>query len=82
VPLTVSEETITPTSELTDATLTPPEHFDAPANNVSPIDLMETPKPSSSQINPLDEEPTPRAPAASSQTSYIMQRTPSKNART
>ncbi len=82
VPLTVSEETITPTSELTDATLTPPEHFNAPADNISPIDLMETPKPSSSQINPLDEEPTPRAPAASNQTSYIMQRTPSKNART
>ncbi|PMD41640.1 putative Serine/threonine-protein kinase cek1 [Hyaloscypha variabilis F] len=81
VPLTVSEETIT-SPEATDATLTPPELFQAPSDNVSPIDLLETPKPSSSQINPLDEDPTPRAPsAASNRTDYIMQRSPSKNAR-
>jgi serine/threonine-protein kinase RIM15 len=64
-PPTVSEE-LPPASEITGATLTPPEVFSTPGGKVSQIDLDETPRPSSTnEIDPLDE-PTPRAPSASS----------------
>ena len=65
-PPTVSEEQPA-ASEITGATLTPPEIFSTPGGKVSEIDLNETPRPSSTnQIDPLDEEPTPRAPSAAS----------------
>jgi serine/threonine-protein kinase RIM15 len=59
-PPTVAEE-LPPASEITGATLTPPELFTTPDNKISEIDLNETPKCSQSQIDPMDEEPTPRA---------------------
>ena len=81
VPGTVKEEH-SPTSNIAGALATPPEFFQPIDEIVSEIDLLETPKPSASQIDPMDEEPTPRAPsAASNRTEYIMQRTPSKPGR-
>jgi serine/threonine-protein kinase RIM15 len=65
-PPTVSEEQPV-ASEITGATLTPPEVFSTPDGKVSEIDLDETPRPSSTHlINSLDDEPTPRAPSAAS----------------
>jgi serine/threonine-protein kinase RIM15 len=81
VPLTVNEEYSLPLN-ITRTSLTPPELFTKPGESVPAIDLMETPKPSASQIDPMDEEPTPRAPsAASNRTEYMIPRTPSKNGR-
>jgi serine/threonine-protein kinase RIM15 len=66
LPPTVSEE-ISAASEITGSTLTPPEVFSTPGGKVSEIDLNETPRPTSlNQIDPMDEEPTPRAPSAAS----------------
>lgn len=71
-PPTVSEEQ-PPASEITGATLTPPERFTSPGSMVCDLDLEETPRASSSQSNPMsDEEPTPRAcNSASSSTDYV-----------
>lgn len=65
LPPTVAEE-VPLASEITGATLTPPEIFKSPGSKVAEIDLDETPKPSSSQFNPMDEEPTTRALSVSS----------------
>ena len=66
LPPTVSEEQ-PPASDITGATLTPPEVFSTPGSKVSDIDMDETPRPSSlSHIDLLEEEPTPRAPSAAS----------------
>jgi serine/threonine-protein kinase RIM15 len=66
LPPTVSEEQPL-ASEITGSTLTPPELFSSPGGKVNEIDLNETPRPSSTrEIDPLDEEPTPRAPSAAS----------------
>ncbi len=82
VPLTVKEEFFS-SPEISGATLTPPELFTTPGDTVKEIDLLETPRPSASQIDPMDQEPTPRAPsAASNRTERMMPpRTPSRNAR-
>ncbi|TVY71408.1 Serine/threonine-protein kinase RIM15 [Lachnellula suecica] len=65
-PPTVAEE-LPLASEITGGTLTPPEVFTTPGNSVAEIDLNETPKPSS-HYDPMDEEPTPRAPSVASNT--------------
>jgi len=81
VPLTVSEEYSSPPNT-TGASMTPPEVFTKPGESVPAIDLMETPKPLSSQIDPMDEEQTPRASSAAlNRTEYTIPRTPSKNGR-
>ncbi|TVY49387.1 Serine/threonine-protein kinase [Lachnellula occidentalis] len=64
-PPTVTEE-LPMASEISGGTLTPPEVFTTPGDNVVEIDLNETPKASSTQLNSLDEEPTPRAPSVPS----------------
>ena len=64
-PPTVTEE-IPAASEITGATLTPPELFSSPGNTISAIDLNETPKQSHTQLDLMDEEPTPRAPSVAS----------------
>jgi len=53
-------------SEISGATLTPPEVFTTPGENVFDIDMIETPRPYSSQRNPMDIDQTPRAPSAAS----------------
>jgi serine/threonine-protein kinase RIM15 len=63
-PPTVSEEQPT-ASDITGASLTPPELFSTPGGKVSEIDLDETPRPSSTnQLYMLDGEPTPRVPSS------------------
>jgi serine/threonine-protein kinase RIM15 len=62
-PPTVLEE-IPPASEISFATLTPPESFTSPGEQVTEIDLNETPRPLHTNLDPMDEEPTPRAPSA------------------
>lgn len=70
-PPTVSEE-IPPASQISGASLTPPEIFTTPGGKVSGIDPDQTPKPSQNQPHTTDEEPTPRAPsAASNKSDYI-----------
>lgn len=70
-PPTVAEE-LPAAADITNATLTPPEVFASPGHKVNDIDPDETPKPSHVNRDPMDEEPTPRAPsAASTQTDYI-----------
>jgi serine/threonine-protein kinase RIM15 len=66
-PPTVTEE-IPAASEITGATATPLEVFCSPTDKVSAIDLNKTPKPSreNTQLDPMDGEPTPRAPSAAS----------------
>jgi serine/threonine-protein kinase RIM15 len=59
LPPTISEAVL-PASEITGATLTPPERFTSPSKMEGAIDLDETPKPSN-HYDPMDEEPTPRA---------------------
>lgn len=54
-----------PASEISGATLTPPEVL-TPGKMVPEIDPDETPKPPQPQYDMTDEEPTPRAPSASS----------------
>ncbi|KAF4624321.1 hypothetical protein G7Y89_g13851 [Cudoniella acicularis] len=74
-PPTVTEE-LPAASEITGATLTPPELFTSPGRHVAKIGLDETPKQSSAQIDSMDvdEEPTPRAasvaPTSSDYLSY------------
>jgi serine/threonine-protein kinase RIM15 len=59
-------------SQISGASLTPPEIFTTPGRHVSEIDLNETPRPLQPNYDPTDEEPTPRAPSASSnRTDYI-----------
>ncbi|KAH6723386.1 putative Serine/threonine-protein kinase cek1 [Leptodontidium sp. MPI-SDFR-AT-0119] len=71
-PPTVAEEPPL-ASEIGGATLTPPEVFTTPGENVIDIDLNETPKPSSSQRDPMDVDQTPRAPSgASNRSDYMM----------
>jgi serine/threonine-protein kinase RIM15 len=65
-PPTVAEE-IPAASEITGATLTPPEVFASPGSQVLGIDLNETPRPLATNFNPMDEEHTPRAPSVASQ---------------
>jgi len=64
-PPTVTEEQA-PASGASGVNSTPPEVYGASSPEVSKIDLNETPKPSESQSSFLDEEPTPRAPLAAS----------------
>jgi serine/threonine-protein kinase RIM15 len=79
LPPTVAEEN-PPASEITGATLTPPEVFKSPGSKVAEIDLDETPKPSTSHLDLMDEEPTPRAPSVSSNhEDYLMARTNSRD---
>lgn len=60
-PPTVSEEQPS-ASEITGASLTPPERFTSPGSSVTDIDMYETPRASSVKSDPMDdEEPTPRA---------------------
>ncbi|KAG9228597.1 putative Serine/threonine-protein kinase cek1 [Amylocarpus encephaloides] len=60
-PPTVVEE-LPLACEISSATLTPPEVFSGLGGKVADImDLDQTPKPSTSQSEPMDEEPTPRA---------------------
>jgi serine/threonine-protein kinase RIM15 len=66
IPHTPMVEDIPHASEITGATLTPPEVFMSPGEKVFEIDMDETPRPSSTQHNPLDDEPTPRAPLTAS----------------
>ncbi|RDL38390.1 putative Serine kinase cek1 [Venustampulla echinocandica] len=61
-PPTVSEEAAL-TPEITKAALTPPEPFTSPGGRVTEVDVNQTPK-SSADIDPTDEEPTPRAVAS------------------
>jgi serine/threonine-protein kinase RIM15 len=76
LPPVIGEE-LQPSSQISGSTLTPPEVFTTPGGNVSEIDLNETPKPSQVQYDPTDEEPTPRAPSASSNRSdYMAQKSP------
>jgi serine/threonine-protein kinase RIM15 len=63
-PPTVSEE-IPPASEISGATLTPPELFSTPGGKVSEIDLEGTPRPTPNHADSFDE-PTPRGPSATS----------------
>ncbi|KUJ11071.1 putative Serine/threonine-protein kinase cek1 [Mollisia scopiformis] len=80
-PPTVVEE-LPAASEITGASLTPPEVFHSPGSKISEIDLLETPRPASSQIDPMDEEPTPRAPSVvSNPGDYIMHRNNSQDKR-
>jgi len=80
-PPTVLEE-ITSASEINGVSLTPPEVFSSPGSKVAEIGLNETPKQSTSHIDPLDEEPTPRAPSvASNHGDYIMHRNNSQDRR-
>jgi serine/threonine-protein kinase RIM15 len=76
-PETVNEE-IPAASDITGATLTPPEIFSTPGGKVSEIDLNETPK-SSQYYDPMDEEPTPRAPSAASNRIDYMNAKPTEN---
>jgi serine/threonine-protein kinase RIM15 len=75
-PPTVTEE-LPPASEVSAGHLTPPEHFTTPGNSVAEIDLNETPKPSSTQLDPMDE-PTPRAPSATSNTADYLSHSDSR----
>jgi serine/threonine-protein kinase RIM15 len=73
-PPTVTEE-LPLASEISGGNLTPPEVFTTPGSNVAEIDLNETPKPSSTQFDPMGEEPTPRAPSvASNRADYMSHR--------
>jgi serine/threonine-protein kinase RIM15 len=69
-PPTVAEE-IPAASEITGATLTPPEVFASPSSQILEIDLNETPRPLATNFNPMDEEPTPRAPSVASQAANL-----------
>jgi serine/threonine-protein kinase RIM15 len=60
-PPTVTEE-LPQASAISGATLTPPEAFSSPGEQVFDHYMDETPKPSSNH-NPLDEEVTPRPPS-------------------
>lgn len=72
-PPTVAEE-LPPASEISGGHLTPPEIFTTPGDSVTEIDF-ETPRPSSTQLDLMDEEPTPRAPSAASTTAdYLSHR--------
>jgi serine/threonine-protein kinase RIM15 len=71
-PPTVIEE-LPPASQISGATLTPPEVFTFPGNKVAEIDLDGTPKPLT-HSETLDEEPTPRAPSVASNRSDYMSR--------
>ncbi|CAL3966362.1 unnamed protein product [Diplocarpon coronariae] len=70
-------------SEITGATLTPPEVFTTPGENVFEIGMNETPRPpSSSQFDPMDVDQTPRGPsAASHRTDAIAARPDSRDGR-
>lgn len=60
-PPTVAEEQ-PPASEISGASLTPPEVFTTPGENVFEFDLNETPRPpTSTQSDPMDVAQTPRA---------------------
>lgn len=81
--LTQSVESITPpptvmeeqplASEISGASLTPPERFMFPGDNVLEIDMDETPK-NTSYYDAMDEEPTPRAPSGNSHRTEYIQR--------
>jgi serine/threonine-protein kinase RIM15 len=76
LPPVIGEE-LPPASQISGASLTPPELFTTPGKNVSEIDLNETPRPLQPLYDQTDEEPTPRAPSASSnRTDYIGLRSP------
>ena len=76
LPPVIGEE-LPPASQISGASLTPPELFTTPGKNVSEIDLNETPRPLQPLYDQTDEEPTPRAPSASSnRTDYIGLRNP------
>lgn len=63
-----------PASEISGATLTPPEVF-TPGKGTTEVDMDETPKPAPPLYDITDEEPTPRAPSASSnRTDYMSQK--------
>jgi serine/threonine-protein kinase RIM15 len=64
-PTSASE--LPPASEITGATLTPPELFTPPGKMIPEFDDSETPKPGShASDDNIDEEPTPRAPSIAS----------------
>jgi len=64
LPPTVNEEPL-PASAIAGALATPPEMFDALSGMVSEMDLNETPRPCRI-TDPMDDEPTPRAPSVAS----------------
>ena len=70
-PPTVAEE-LPPDSEITGATLNPPELFSPPSSKLVDIDMDETPKPLSHFE--IDEEPTPRANSVMSSTDNILKK--------
>jgi serine/threonine-protein kinase RIM15 len=70
-PPTVAEEPPS-VSEVSGATLTPPEYF-MPIGQVADIDMNETPKPPS-HFELMDEDPTPRASSVVSKESGYMSR--------
>jgi len=65
LPPTVTEE-FPPASLISGALHTPPEIFDSPSGKDIVFDLLETPKPLHTDSDPMDEEPTPRAPSVAS----------------
>jgi serine/threonine-protein kinase RIM15 len=69
----ISGSTLTP-PDISCSTLTPPEVFTTPGKNVTEIDLNETPR--SSQQYDIMDEPTPRAPSASSNRSDYLFKKP------
>ncbi|EKD21043.1 uncharacterized protein L3040_004661 [Drepanopeziza brunnea f. sp. 'multigermtubi'] len=80
-PPTVAEEQ-PPASEIGGASLTPPEVFTSPGENVFEFDMNETPRPASTQCDPVDADQTPRASsAASSRMDYMLAPVASKDGR-
>lgn len=76
LPPVIGEE-LPSASQISGASLTPPEVFSTPGRSVSEIDLDETPKQLHPQYDTTDEEPTPRAPSASSnRIDYLGQKSP------
>jgi len=68
-PPTVSEE-MPPASLIAGTLATPPESFSSPSGKENAIDLLETPRPSHNH-NPMEDEPTPRAPMSMPDRGYI-----------
>ncbi|KAH8592013.1 putative Serine/threonine-protein kinase cek1 [Bisporella sp. PMI_857] len=64
-PPTVSEE-LSSASDIASALQIPPELFESPSGKVDITDFVETPRPSHTDHNPMDDEPTPRAPSVAS----------------
>lgn len=64
-PPTVTEEQ-PPASQIAGALLAPPEIFSSPSGRDAVFDLLETPKPLHADHNPMEDEPTPRAPLVAS----------------